>query len=344
MVVEMAITEKLRIKPPFCLPHERWLVLGVLVGLVLMPFLFRPSRADLLAKIPPSEANAAFLIREIYENKEPLDLVVIGPCTAWWSVDTVEVARRLQEKWQRPVRVANLGHNHFGSDVDFLILSDLLANRSVKNVVLTLPKKQDVQRFPHQNAASWWVYPWDLEGVSDLSLESHVRLFGLSVFSSLGRLQGGRARVFQNPADDGFGFNLSRMSERDEFPLPADSGAGHVGVRRIAEIDEKPALSRDWLAMFEALALKIQKSGVHVIFLDSPHQSDLLGHEDTTAWGFERLFPSDVAVIEPRFVEWWARLRDQEKDRMLMGSNLSVYGARAFTRMISDALIQEARE
>lgn len=125
--------------------EERALIIFLLLALLAGPWLLGWSglrREDLLRKIPATESNAPFLIRELYHDPSPIDLVFVGPCTVWWQIETRLIQERLSLAWGRPAKVISLGFNHFGSDVEYLILRDLLERRAVRNVALALPKRE----------------------------------------------------------------------------------------------------------------------------------------------------------------------------------------------------------
>lgn len=176
---------KLPINAPFQNREERILVSFVLLLLVALPFILSYSsfrREILIAGILQSESNSDFLRQEIYHKTSDIDVLLIGPCRVWWQLYTPLIKSELERQRKAPANVITLGFNHFGSDLIYLILKDTLQRRKVKNLILSVPKKEDLHAFPHPNAIHWWVYPRDLQAIGRLSVLGHLKLLGLSVF------------------------------------------------------------------------------------------------------------------------------------------------------------------
>lgn len=342
---------RLRIQNPFRLKTEVVFIFAILaaciaVSLTLWPLGLR--RGDLMLRIPPSEANGAFLTEELENKTGPLDVVFIGDCLVWWQVFTPDVQSALSQAWARDARVITLGFNHFGADVTYLLARDLLEKRAVKNIVLPLPKIEDFNEFPHRGAVNWWIYPADLDGGEALSARASLRLMGLSLFTSFRRLTSILTKRPAFAADAGdLGFNSGRRQpaiDDDAYLTKFDFGVA-AKTDLLSSVARGPSalLTHDWMIYFRKLADLGREKGVNFVFIDSPHAAEFETDEATVAWGFEKFFPADTKVVTLNFRDWRDRQRDDVRGRIYEGHNLTFDGARAYTRTILPALTEAVR-
>lgn len=346
--------QELPLAKPFQQPQERamiWLSFSALLLITLFASHLGVRRETLIATLPPSEANAPFLIDQIYHQTSDIDVAIIGNCTVWWQFYTPELKAQLQQKHLRPFTVLTFGYNHYGSDLPYLIFKDLLERRKVNYLILPLPKIEDHYVFPHKSAIQWWIYPADI--TSGLSALAHVKLFGLSFFTSLRReVQALLKKEKTIPAPgksvaaDLDGFNLQRVDERDPQQTFSAQGFYPLKVAAISEPladrkrDPSPLLRGEWELFYKKIAILAKEHHVQVIFIDSPHAMEFESEDETVTWGFEGFFPSETRLVSLDFKAWKESLPQEFSSRLLMGHNLTYLGARLFSATLTPSLTE----
>lgn len=339
---------ELPIEYPFKDRTEKLLILFFLITILLLTFGFFPisvERKKIIAKIPETETDAAFVIDEVYNKTSDIDLLLMGPCTIWWQIYTPYLQESLSQKYQRPAEVITLGFNHFGSDVMYLILKDLLLKRKVKNLLLALPKIEDLYSFPHQNAVSWWIYPKDLYNVHGLSINGYSRILGLNLFTSLYR------SALQASTQDSLtvrnkelGFNFLRSTERlAKTQLPKLSNAKDlVQILNLEQmdLDQNILLAKDWAKFYTLLFELAKQNNINIFFVDSPHAVEFTGEEKTIPGNFPEIVGQPIPVVSTKFKLWQKSLPESFQNQIHTGHNLTVPGALLFTDLISATVLE----
>lgn len=344
---------ELPIPPPFAENKERIFAVALIVLIVSFVFLgpfLGAERQKFLSRAPSSEMSSRYIHQQLYIEKSEIDLLVIGACTAWWQFYPLGFKSYVREVHGKELNVVLIGYNHFGSDLTYLALSDLLQRRKIKHLLLPLPKVEDITNFPHANAKSWWVYPQDLNGIEGLSLLSHIRLLGLSIFSTVPRWLASQQPV-RNSSELAkenveHGFNLARLTENhDQNYIDAQTNTVPAVISGLKEMrgSAKVELHSDWLLFYEAISKLAKAHSLPVTFFDSPHAVDFdpaVSSSSTIAWGFEKHF-EDSRVIKIPFPAWQEQYLSPLKSNLIVGANLTELGAKLFTRAISPAIFTE---
>jgi hypothetical protein len=346
----------LPLKNPIQQDEERWLIWTLLLALLLLTLFAYPlgvRRAHLLSSLSSSEGDARFLIEQIYKEKSDIDVAIIGNCTLWWQLYTPDLKAQLEKKHQRPMNVLTFGYNHFGSDLPYLILKDLVQNRKVKNLILATPKIEDYNEFPHRNAISWWLYPSDLPVSGELSVLGHVKLLGLSFFTSLRRIVlASSAKNLDIPSHSAkvFGFNTERIEKSiaGEFREPQVPALSSVPLSVHSKREPlaaqmrigSPLLQGDWNLFYKKIADIAREQNIHVTFVDSPHAAEFESDSETITWGFENFFREETDLITLPFKQWKEALPPDVSNQVAAGHNLTFLGARLFTAAIGPSLVE----
>lgn len=262
--------------------------------------------------------------REIYQQKEPLDLVFIGPCTAWWQVFPKEVAASFVQSGLKTPTSVVLGYNHFGMDLTLMLFSDLLKNRHVKNLVLPLPRKSDSGVFPHPDSFNWWIYKNDRQLVKALGFLPSFQIFSMNVLGSYRRL----STIFRSA--DTKPNQLANSDELGTFIRPAQKEGLLKFDLHMKDFSKKlPIAAGDWQDPIQTQILKeivrlAKENSVRVFFLSSPLREDFdnLEWQESQAW-LESFPEIEVIGLAPQEV-----LQKFKKDDLLEGNNLSLSAAK----------------
>lgn len=341
--------KELPIEYPIKRNEERFLI-GIFFIIILLLtfdiFHLAPARYHLIATIPPTETDAHFVIDEVYQKTGDIDALILGPCTAWWQIYTPFIQEALSKKYQRDTVVITLGYNHFGSDLMYLLLKDVLQKRKVKNLVLPLPKVEDLYPFPHQNSVNWWIYPKDLESVQGLSFAGYTRILGLNLFSAIYRSSLSGQPIPGMLTNQEFGFNSLRDSRRIKVSeLPALNRAKYVNLVTPSEtdLDTEHPLSADWVRFYQLVFELVKVHRINVVFVDSPHVTEFESRDRTIPGNFAKIIDPKIPVIRTDFKKWFSALPATLQNQIYSGHNLTAVGAQAFTDLIKDQLVEQIR-
>ncbi len=338
--------KELPIEYPFKSNEERLLIGVFFIFILLLTFGFfnlSPNRGSLIAKIPPTETNSGFVINQVYEQTSDIDALILGPCTAWWQIYTPYIQERLSQKYRQQAQVITLGYNHFGSDLMYLLLKDVLQKRKVKNLVLTLPKVEDLYPFPHQNAVNWWIYPSDLDAVQGISFVGYLRILGLNLFSAIYRSSLKGESLIDFTPNLEYGFNSLRDLQRiQKSQLPIFDRDQYVKVITPAEtdLDSQHNLSVDWIRFYQLIFDLVKSHNINVVFVDSPHVAEFETTLKTVPGNFAEVTSSGIPVIAIDFKKWYSDLPIVLQNQIYAGHNLTAIGAQTFTDLIKDKLVE----
>lgn len=83
-------------------------------------------------------ADTVYLHKLIFEEKEPIDLLIVGHSRVWNAVLAEEIQANYSEKLKKRFIVRTLAHNWCGEDLLLTLIEDLLKHRQVKDVIISL--------------------------------------------------------------------------------------------------------------------------------------------------------------------------------------------------------------
>lgn len=167
------------VRPPFSrASHALWgaaLIILLLVGPSLLERIAPADPASVYRAMPSSYGNYYTIGQEISKPGR-IDVLIIGASDAWTSLDPRIIKSRLEAKYQRPMRVLNLGTNWAGEERNAQVLHDVLSKHEV-NLVL-FPETDAAPTAPHELAKYWWRGDVAVEG---LELRNQAQLAMMTV-------------------------------------------------------------------------------------------------------------------------------------------------------------------
>lgn len=155
---------------------RKWLISKIMI---LILFLASPVIESLILKRQDRyriygrvDHKIGYIEKKIFKNKRPIDFLFLGPSGTWTSVNARLLENRLRSKFGKKIIVQNFGHIFIGLDLDYIILSDLIQQREVKNLFLGMPAIR--QKELHRAVRSLWdpfLHSADME--SDLFIRTY---------------------------------------------------------------------------------------------------------------------------------------------------------------------------
>ncbi len=179
---------RLRIPSAFRSLGDAVLFLCLSMAVLASPFFLEALHLDhdrLLQLSTTDNADLEFWRQQLYHEKSPLDWVFIGPCTVWWHIHPDVIEAEVKRATGHDIRALNLGYNHFSAEVSALLSEELLNHRQVKNIVLSTPRFNDGEHFPHPDSHYWWLHGEDRKIVTGLSFTEQFKLYSATVMGSL---------------------------------------------------------------------------------------------------------------------------------------------------------------
>ena len=144
--------------PSFSSPRQAGGFALLLAIILLLPFVMRPAllppREAVYAATPDRLGPYPFLERQIFQEKEPIDIAFLGSSHIWNGVDTPYVQQELSKKLGRKTVALTLGWAYPGFDAVYFVLRDLLQNRKVK--MLVIYDECRGSGMPHVAASRWF--------------------------------------------------------------------------------------------------------------------------------------------------------------------------------------------
>ncbi len=118
----------------------------------------------------------------IYNNGPPIDFLFLGPSSMWASVNAGIIQKELRQiNKNETITVENFGHNHIGTDLDFIILKDVIQKRGVKTLFLGIPPIR--QKHVHRSMRYLW------NPLSDnLDIKTYASLYSEKLLDSIPNL------------------------------------------------------------------------------------------------------------------------------------------------------------
>jgi hypothetical protein len=275
---------RLRIRPAFGGLREAVLFLCFSLAILASPFFLETlhiNRDRLLPLSTTDNADLKFWRQQLYHETSPLDWVFIGPCTVWWHIHPDVIESEVKRATGEDVHVLNLGFNHFSVEVSALLSEELLKHRPVKNIVLSTPRFNDGEHFPHPDAHYWWLHGEDRKLLDGLGIREQFKLYSATVMGSLRHLSAlfRPASVSHEPAmTDPWGARI-RATDPDhplaqrELKIPAQQLVFPTLPEEALQ-NHGSSLSRTQQELFLNLIRRLQVKGVKVWLLSSPLKED----------------------------------------------------------------------
>ena len=160
------------VEPPFQTPSQAG-AFALLLGLLLvLPVAFGTSgvftREQAYASAPEAWGSFSYIHHEIFEETADIDLLLIATSQLYQGIDGVQLQQQLSAHLGRPATVVTLSTNWRSAALDYQLLRDVLARRTVRMVLTSSPSFTMGDSLPHLQSHRWMLYgtdDGDLEGL-----------------------------------------------------------------------------------------------------------------------------------------------------------------------------------
>jgi len=106
-------------------------------------------KSEVYRGVPLESGKFPLMGRQFFEEKGDIDLLIFGSSVVRYALDSQAVRSALSIRLGRPAAVIVAGAGWAGSDMQYLLLRDLLEHRHVRAILMALPIAQPDSHFPH---------------------------------------------------------------------------------------------------------------------------------------------------------------------------------------------------
>ena len=132
------------VRPAFDSVGQAAAFFALIVFTLLLPLLLtasgRITRRSSYEIMPENQGAFSFVKNEIFDNREPIDLLFVGSSVTFGGIDAPQVEQALSEKIGRPARVMTFGHYFNSLDIVYMQIRDLLERKKVRMIFLSIPR------------------------------------------------------------------------------------------------------------------------------------------------------------------------------------------------------------
>ena len=166
---------------------ESFFIIGN-VSLLLIPLichLFKfPERELAYKSFSPQLGPTQVLYREIFQEKEVVDILVLGSSLMMCAIDPVLLSETISPKGTKSLNILNLSTNWRSEDINFVILNDLVKRRSVKTLIWS-PISPDFSNNegPHELGFQFWNHGENFEITRSLPVKYQLNYFTGSILN-----------------------------------------------------------------------------------------------------------------------------------------------------------------
>jgi len=286
------------------------------------------------------DCNTSWIYHRLFENPTNIDIAFIGTSHTGCGIDDVLIEKNIAADYGKKINVANIAYCGGGRNLDYLMLKDLLNNKSPKAIIIELKNNNELIHKDYgimANGYDLWIppafpsnyFPTLYTGIkSRLNNLRENAVFGSIMEIDVKRDTNGMA-VMKEEYKDKIPHKKKKkviftINERDNhsfFGVFKDS----ISEAKIKEhLQNKQVLKQDDIECVREMVAIAKKKNIKVFFLYIPSFGNYL-HEQLSASEYSKLgtilFPPEEFFNKKGF--WF----DQE--------HFNICGATAFSEWVS---------
>ena len=313
-----------------------------------------PSRYAVYRGVAQQAGPFDFLRRVVFEQTEPLDVVVLGHSLLKLSMEYEQIEQGLQREFGRPARTLVAGLNWEGVDMQYFLLRDLLEHRKVRMLIVQMPTLAQRSRRPH--AQTFRVFRWgDFPGALDgLGVRDEAGLYAACVLGAPRHLL---TLLRPNLIDPSMGA-LRPTEERERFGY---FGSPFVAVNtrppeftaesliyspeRVGPFDFSGApLNSYQLHFARKIAELARQHHTQLVVMHVPLASEYGQSRIVERGNWRELLGQDVEVIGAPSASLFPGMDEDRVHLYYEDEHMNFNGMRYFTRVMTPALVRIYRD
>jgi hypothetical protein len=339
------------------------LLLAILLSPLLLRMRLLPPRESLYSSVGWEYGAFPYLQEQIYHEKEPIDIALMGTSTMWFALDTPHIEKVLSKKLGRRATVRTLCWDWPGADAFYFIAKELLEHRKVRMIVFCDPMP-GAPNTAHKMASHWFRWNENAADLNGVGSKARISFYGAAIQGIPRNLLGLiRSELPAIPTEK---INWS-AGDRD-FPK-AENPANHGGALTVrfrmdkpfeGEVPTAPADLRPesalnaanfersgvWIApmqttFLQKIAALAKEHEVKMAYLHVPLSTEMRASQYRETVWWPDFFGKDLPMIGIPPAILFSGLSDEEIHKMYYEyRHLNENGQKYFTPVITPALVQ----
>jgi hypothetical protein len=339
--------------PAFLSTRQAAIFGGVLMVLLTLPVTLYwtglPPTIEVYRGMSERAGPFDYMRRQVFEVKTPLDIAFVGSSLIGSAISTSLMQSRLSEAIGRPAEVRVLRQSWQGPDMNYFVARDLLENRKVGMLVLSLPARVHNSNRPHVQLfrlARLGDYPGAFDGLDPMHRAAIYADFVLGAPRQL------LTRLRRNQVDPNAGADRGQM-ENDKGYLGRPFVRREIRAPRLTPesliySDAAPGVFRfdnrplnDYQFHFVKQAIDFARSrGIFVVLLHLPSPSER-GFQTIPERGrVAALLGPGVALIGLPAARMFENAPDETFLDFFEDEHVNANGGKLYTASIAPAIIQ----
>lgn len=143
-----------------------------------------PDKVELYRSIPDNYGPYRSFSNEIFKSKDTLDLLFVGSSLLWTGIDDHYISKMLSKIHDSDLNVKLFGINWRGEDILYYIIRDIIENRPVKRLILSMPTPKHNDKNIHNVLYRFLQYPNYKESILGLNPIYSFIYYAASVLSA----------------------------------------------------------------------------------------------------------------------------------------------------------------
>ena len=291
-----------------------------------------------------------YLQQQIFSERSDLDIVFVGSSLIWAGIDTPYVQRELSRRLGQEAKVVTLASNWRGEDLTYVVVSDLLAHRKVKMLVLTMPLPYQTEKGPHHQAFRWWLHGDHNSILRRLPLRDQLAIYGEQVLGAPRHVLSALRPNRTVPSD--LQLTLGALKEQSGYQgapfvrrvrqapsLPTRTLIYSPDVRDHFQFTNQP-LSQYQTHFLVATLELLSKYQVPIVILHVPTSQERYSTVVTERMFWPDALGKDIPIVGVPPATLFAGMNDLEIDQFFYDEHLNLNGSELFTRTITPAILE----
>lgn len=344
------------LQPAFDSNLQAFLFLALIIIILVLPVIITKSglitRRNSYEIMPENQGAYSFVMREIFDNKEDIDILFAGSSVTFGGIDTPQVQKDLSNKLGRPARVMTFGHYFNSMDVTYTQIRDLLERKRVRLIVLSIP------RLPYTDGPSAIAYRFvryndDKELFDNLSLKSKISLYACGVLRTPRDLMTIIRPNLQRPSpfakdlgadkrDDGMG----RKPEKFKRFTPTSPSVPVANLIYSPESKDRVEFINDDITYhqnyyLEKLIELLKRNKVPVMIINIPQHTEIHSPRVIERKDWSKSFGMDTPLVGVQPSVLFAGLSEEEIELLFFDDiHFNTNGNEFYTRTVLPAILE----
>jgi hypothetical protein len=343
------------VSPAFVSKRQQIWFLALLVCILILPQVITwsgtVSRRNSYEIMPENQGAYSFVMKEVFDNTEDIDILFLGSSILFNGVDTPQVQKELSLKLGRPARVVTFGHYFNSIDILHMQVRDLLERKRVRLVVMSIPR-MPYNDGPSTTAHRFFRYSDDKETFDELPFKYQAVLYSSAILRTpqdlltLVRPNGSTPSDFaQDLGADKSALGMGRDPLTFERYAPASPQINYSDLIYSGSTREKFRFTGEPIPFYQNVHLdklidQLRQHHTSVMMLNIPQYSERHSDKIVERDDWAKRFQMDIPLVGVPPATLFAGLNEEEIEKLHFDEeHLNLNGNEFFTRTVLPAIL-----